>query len=84
LPDHPLRPSSSPALPGHTLPNHSPPSPPAQVPRLVFVNKLDRMGANPWRVIQMARDKLKLNAAAVQASAGVVGWMYGRGATGGR
>lgn len=36
------------------------------VPRVVFVNKLDRVGANPWRVIQQARDKLKLNAAAVQ------------------
>jgi len=36
------------------------------VPRVVFVNKLDRVGSNPWRVIQQARDKLKLNAAAVQ------------------
>lgn len=30
------------------------------VPRVVFVNKLDRAGANPWRVIEMARDKLKV------------------------
>lgn len=47
------------------------------VPRIVFVNKLDRVGANPWRVIQQARDKLKLNAAAVQVgskSVGCVGW----------
>jgi elongation factor G len=36
------------------------------VPRVVFVNKLDRVGANPFRVIQQAREKLKLNAAAVQ------------------
>jgi translation elongation factor EF-G len=36
------------------------------VPRLVFVNKLDRVGSNPWKVIQQAREKLKLNAAAVQ------------------
>ena len=36
------------------------------VPRVVFVNKLDRVGANPWKVIQQAREKLKLNAAAVQ------------------
>jgi hypothetical protein len=36
------------------------------VPRVVFVNKLDRVGANPWKVIQQARDKLKLNAGAVQ------------------
>jgi elongation factor G len=38
------------------------------VPRVVFVNKLDRVGANPWKVIQQARDKLKLNAGAVQVS----------------
>lgn len=36
------------------------------VPRVVFVNKLDRVGANPFKVIQQAREKLKLNAAAVQ------------------
>ena len=36
------------------------------VPRAVFVNKLDRTGANPFRVIAQAREKLKLNAAAVQ------------------
>jgi translation elongation factor EF-G len=40
-----------------------------QVPRLVFVNKLDRVGADPWRVIQQGRDKLRLNAAAVQVGA---------------
>lgn len=25
------------------------------VPRLIFVNKLDRMGANPWQAIEAAR-----------------------------
>ena len=48
------------------------------VPRVVFVNKLDRVGANPWRVIQQARDKLKLNAAAVQVRGrlwGYPGWL---------
>jgi len=25
------------------------------VPRLIFVNKLDRMGANPWTAIEAAR-----------------------------
>mmetsp|Transcript_8784 Transcript_8784/g.18768 ORF Transcript_8784/g.18768 Transcript_8784/m.18768 type:complete len:784 (-) Transcript_8784:787-3138(-) len=41
------------------------------VPRLIFVNKLDRMGSNPWRAIQMAREKLKLNAAAIQIPIGL-------------
>ncbi|KAF8068404.1 elongation factor G [Scenedesmus sp. PABB004] len=41
------------------------------VPRLVFVNKLDRVGAAPWRVIAQARDKLRLNAAAVQVPIGL-------------
>ncbi|GIL60182.1 hypothetical protein Vafri_14810, partial [Volvox africanus] len=41
------------------------------VPRLVFVNKLDRAGANPGRCIDMARDKLKLNVAAVQIPIGL-------------
>lgn len=36
------------------------------VPRIAFVNKLDRMGADPWKVIEAIRTKLELNAAAVQ------------------
>jgi hypothetical protein len=48
------------------------------VPRVVFVNKLDRVGANPFRVIQQAREKLKLNAAAVQVGQG---WHMWPGAT---
>ena len=35
------------------------------VPRLAFVNKLDRPGADPARVVEQLRQKLRLNAAAV-------------------
>ena len=41
------------------------------VPRLAFVNKLDRQGSNPWKVINDLRDQLKLNAAAVQIPVGL-------------
>ncbi len=32
------------------------------VPRLAFINKMDRAGANPFRVVQMLREKLSHNA----------------------
>ena len=35
------------------------------VPRLILINKLDRMGADPWSAIEQARDRLGINAAAV-------------------
>lgn len=35
------------------------------VPRLIFINKLDRMGANPWAAIDSARKRLGIHAAAV-------------------
>lgn len=41
------------------------------VPRLAFVNKLDRQGSNPDKVVQQLRDQLKLNAAAVQIPIGL-------------
>ncbi len=42
-----------------------------KVPRLAFINKLDRMGANPWRGIQGIRDVLGLNAVAMQLPIGL-------------
>jgi elongation factor G len=36
-----------------------------RVPRICFINKMDRAGANPWRGIQMLRDKLGHNAHAI-------------------
>lgn len=40
------------------------------VPRLSFINKMDRAGANPWRVIDQIRTKLRMNASAVQIPIG--------------
>ena len=47
------------------------------VPRLVFVNKLDRMGADPWNAINQVRDRLSLCAAAVQVNIGVENGLSG-------
>ncbi|KDQ58033.1 hypothetical protein JAAARDRAFT_34847 [Jaapia argillacea MUCL 33604] len=41
------------------------------VPRLSFINKMDRPGANPWRVIGQIRSKLRIAAAAVHVPIGV-------------
>lgn len=42
-----------------------------QVPRVAFINKLDRMGANPWAVVQGMRQKLGLNAVPLQVPLGL-------------
>ncbi|CAA0820324.1 Elongation factor G-2- mitochondrial [Striga hermonthica] len=42
-----------------------------EVPRLAFINKLDRMGADPWRVLNQARAKLRHLSAAVQIPIGL-------------
>lgn len=33
-----------------------------KVPRLAFINKMDRAGANPYKVVDQLREKLRLNA----------------------
>lgn len=40
------------------------------VPRIIFINKLDRMGSNPWTAIDAARERLGLRCAAVQMPIG--------------
>lgn len=35
------------------------------VPRMIFINKLDRNGANPWNAIDSIRTRLGANCAAV-------------------
>jgi elongation factor G len=40
------------------------------VPRLSFVNKMDRMGANPWKAVEQINTKLRIPAAAIQIPIG--------------
>ncbi|KAL8776646.1 MAG: hypothetical protein Q9194_003025 [Teloschistes cf. exilis] len=41
------------------------------VPRISFVNKMDRMGANPFKAIDQINHKLKIHAAAMQVPIGM-------------
>ena len=41
------------------------------VPRLCFINKCDRTGADPWKVLKQVREKLRLHAAAVHVPIGL-------------
>jgi elongation factor G len=40
------------------------------VPRLSFVNKMDRAGANPWKAVEGITHKLRITAAAIQVPIG--------------
>lgn len=48
-----------------------------KVPRVAFVNKLDRMGANPFTVVEKMRSRLGVNAACVQVPIGLEGDLKG-------
>jgi len=47
------------------------------VPRLVFINKLDRMGADPWLALEQVRDRLGLTCASLQVNIGVENGLEG-------
>lgn len=47
------------------------------VPRIIFINKLDRMGANPDRCVTQARERLGLKCAAVQIPIGTENGLRG-------
>lgn len=40
------------------------------IPRITFINKMDRMGANPWRAIEQVNKKLRIAAASLQVPIG--------------
>ncbi|MBE0618631.1 MAG: elongation factor G [Proteobacteria bacterium] len=42
-----------------------------KVPRIAFINKCDRTGANPYRVLQQLREKLNLNAVLMEIPIGL-------------
>lgn len=47
------------------------------VPRITFINKLDRMGANPWKALSELRAKLPYKVAAIQVPIGLEGQFSG-------
>ena len=47
------------------------------VPRITFINKMDRMGANPFKAVDQLSYKLKIHAAAVQVPIGTEDKFHG-------
>ena len=47
------------------------------MPRFCFVNKLDRTGADFWRVVDMIKDRLGANAVPLQIPIGIEGTFRG-------
>jgi elongation factor G len=47
------------------------------VPRITFINKMDRMGANPFKAVDALSYKLKIHAAAVQVPIGAEDKFHG-------
>ena len=47
------------------------------VPRISFINKMDRMGANPFKAVDQINSKLKIAAAAVQVPIGMEDHFHG-------
>ena len=48
-----------------------------RVPRICFVNKMDRTGANFWRTFEMIKDRLAANPVAVQLPIGTESTFHG-------
>jgi len=48
-----------------------------KVPRMIFINKMDIMGADFYRVVQMVKDRLKANAVPIQLPIGAEGDFIG-------
>src|SRR5262249_10572189 len=40
------------------------------VPRISFINKMDRMVADPWRVIKQMKERIKMTVAAIHVPIG--------------
>jgi elongation factor G len=48
-----------------------------QVPRIAFINKCDRLGADPWRCVQQLRDRIKAHPVLTQLPMGLEGSFAG-------